>query len=172
MVVRWIVKTIAPWCLGRPDALLPEAECIGPCEAPLGYSFDYSPNIHEITVEYFWGFLHAQKTIHHLMSRKQGQCENKCLGIDAKIPALPSDLSCNKQKTILQRTVIGARRRGRQKKRWEDNIEESSLEIPWGQWKTGEGIVATSSMVSRQPARLRDWDEIPLKNVIVHINMC
>ena len=27
-------------------------------------------------------------------------------------------------KTILQGTVIGARRRGRQKKRWEDNIKE------------------------------------------------
>ena len=27
-------------------------------------------------------------------------------------------------KTILQRTVKGARRRGRQKKRWEDNIKE------------------------------------------------
>ena len=29
-------------------------------------------------------------------------------------------------KTILQGTVKGARRRGRQKKRWEDNIKEST----------------------------------------------
>ena len=41
-------------------------------------------------------------------------------------------------KTILQGTVKGARRRGRQKKRWEDNIKEWSLEIPWGQRKTGK----------------------------------
>ena len=36
-------------------------------------------------------------------------------------------------KTILQGTVKGARRTGRQKKRWED------LEIPWGEQKTGKG---------------------------------
>ena len=44
-------------------------------------------------------------------------------------------------KTILQGTVKGARRRGRQKKRWEDNIKEWrewGLEIPWGQRKTGK----------------------------------
>ena len=41
-------------------------------------------------------------------------------------------------KTILQGTVKGARRRGRQKKRWEDNIKEWSLEIPLGQRKTGK----------------------------------
>ena len=33
-------------------------------------------------------------------------------------------------KTILQGTVKGARRRERQKKRWDDNIKEWSLEIP------------------------------------------
>ena len=58
-------------------------------------------------------------------------------------------------KTILQGTVQGARRRGRQKKRWEDNIKEwtgmgfgdsmRAAEDSEG-WK---GIVATSSVVSR-----------------------
>ena len=58
-------------------------------------------------------------------------------------------------KTILQGTVKGARRRGRQKKRWEDNIKEW-MRIGFGDspraaedregWK---GIVATSSVVPR-----------------------
>ena len=65
-------------------------------------------------------------------------------------------------KTILQGTVKGARRRGRQKKRWEDNIKEwtgmgfgdslGAAEDREG-WK---GIVATSSVVPRRPPRLRD----------------
>ena len=65
-------------------------------------------------------------------------------------------------KTILQETVKGARRRGRQKKRWEDNIKEwtgmgfgdslRAVEDREG-WK---GIVAMSSVVPRQPPRLRD----------------
>ena len=64
--------------------------------------------------------------------------------------------------TILQGTVKGARRRGRQKKRWEDNIKELK-EMGFGDsqravedregWK---GIVATSSLVPRRPPRLRD----------------
>ena len=54
-------------------------------------------------------------------------------------------------KTILQGTVKGARRRGRQKKRWKDNIKEwmgmrfgDSLRAAEDRegWK---GIVATSS---------------------------
>ena len=69
-------------------------------------------------------------------------------------------------KTILQGTVKGARRRGRQKKRWEDNIKEwtgmgfgDSLRAAEDRegWK---GIVATSSVVPRRPPRLRDWDEM------------
>ena len=65
-------------------------------------------------------------------------------------------------KTILQGTVKGVRRRGRQKKRWEDNIKEwtgmgfgDSLRAAEGRegWK---GIVATSSVVPRLPPRLRD----------------
>ena len=56
-------------------------------------------------------------------------------------------------KTILQGTVKGARRRGRQKKRWEDNIKDWT-EMGFGdslraaedrkEWK---GIVTTSSVV-------------------------
>ena len=69
-------------------------------------------------------------------------------------------------KTILQGTVKGARRRGRQKKRWEDNIKEwtgmgfgDSLRAAEDRegWK---GIVATSSVVPRRPPKLRDWDEM------------
>ena len=65
-------------------------------------------------------------------------------------------------KTILQETVKGARRRGRQKKRWEDNIKEwtgmgfgDSLMAAEDRdgWK---GIVATSSVVPLLPPRLRD----------------
>ena len=65
-------------------------------------------------------------------------------------------------KTILQGTVKGARKRGRQKKRWEDNIKEwmgmgfgdslRAVEDREG-WKC---IVATSSVVPRRPPRLRD----------------
>ena len=70
------------------------------------------------------------------------------------------------QETILQGRVKGARRRGRQKKRWEDNIKEwtwmefgdslRAVEDREG-WK---GYVATSSVVPRRPPRLRDWDEM------------
>ena len=65
-------------------------------------------------------------------------------------------------KTILQGTVKGARRRGRQKKRWEDNIKEwtgmgfgDSLRAAEDRegWK---GIVAMSSVVPRRPPRLKD----------------
>ena len=69
-------------------------------------------------------------------------------------------------KTMLQGTVKGARRRGRQKKRWEDDIKEwmgmgfgDSLRAAEDRegWK---GIVATSSVMPRRPPRLRDWDEM------------
>ena len=65
-------------------------------------------------------------------------------------------------KTILQGTVKGARRRGRQKKRWEDSIKKwtgmgfgdfLSAAEDGEEWK---GIVATSSVVTRRPPRLRD----------------
>ena len=69
-------------------------------------------------------------------------------------------------KIILQGTVKGGRRRGRQKKKWEDNIKEwtgmgfeDSLRAAKDRegWK---GIVATSSLMPRRPPRLRDWDEM------------
>ena len=65
-------------------------------------------------------------------------------------------------KTILQGKVNGARRRGRQKKRWEDNIKEWTG-MGFGNFlraaedrKGWKGIVATSSVVPRRPPRLRD----------------
>ena len=74
--------------------------------------------------------------------------------------------SSGMMKIVLQRTVKGARRRGRHKKRWEDNIKEWT-EMEFGdslraaedreEWK---GIVATSPVVPRRPPRLRDWDEM------------
>ena len=65
-------------------------------------------------------------------------------------------------KTTLQGTVKGARRSGRQQRRWEDNIKEWTG-MGFGdspraaedreRWKY---IVVTSSVVPRRPARLRD----------------
>ena len=63
---------------------------------------------------------------------------------------------------ILQGTVKGARRRKRQKKRWDDTIKEwtgmgfgDSLRAAEDRegWKD---IVATSSVVPQRPAMLRD----------------
>ena len=65
-------------------------------------------------------------------------------------------------KTILQGTVKGGRRQGRQRKRWEDNIREwAGLEFAksqsavenWGKWRT---LVAKSSVMPQRPSRLRD----------------
>ena len=60
-------------------------------------------------------------------------------------------------KTILQGTVKGARRRGRQKKRWEDNIKE------WTGMEFGDSLRAAEdrkdgkiSVVPRRPSKLRD----------------
>ena len=85
-------------------------------------------------------------------------------------------------KTILQGTVKGARRRGRQQKRWEDNIKEwtgmgfgDSLKAAEDRegWK---GIVATSSVVPRGPPRLRDWDEmrctLTLQKLSMDVHSC
>ena len=64
-------------------------------------------------------------------------------------------------KTILQRTVKGVRRRGRQKKRWEDNIKEwTGMEfgdslIAAGDRERWKVIVATSSVAPRRPSGLR-----------------
>ena len=65
-------------------------------------------------------------------------------------------------KTILQGTVKGGRRQGRQRKRWEDNIREwTGLEFVKSQmavenrekWRK---LVAKSSVVLQRPSRLRD----------------
>ena len=65
-------------------------------------------------------------------------------------------------KTILQGTVKGERRQGRQRKRWEDNIREwTGLEFGKSQ-RTVENrekwrkLVAKSSVVPQRPSRLRD----------------
>ena len=65
-------------------------------------------------------------------------------------------------KTVLQGTVKGGRRKGRQRKRWEDNIREwTDLEFAKsqravenrGKWRK---LVAKLSVVPQQPLRLRD----------------
>jgi len=65
-------------------------------------------------------------------------------------------------KTILQGTVNGGRKRGKQKKRWADNIKEwTGLDFAKSQravedrkgWRV---IVANSSVVPQRPQRLRD----------------
>ena len=65
-------------------------------------------------------------------------------------------------KTILQGTVKGGRRQGRQRKRWEDNIKEwTGLEFAKtqravenrGKWRK---LVAKSSVVPQRPSRLGD----------------
>ena len=61
-------------------------------------------------------------------------------------------------KTILQGTAKGKRKRGRQKKRWEDNIKEWTGGQEWtlpaqnrSRWK---GIVVNSSVVPQQPSKV------------------
>ena len=65
-------------------------------------------------------------------------------------------------KTVVQGTVKGGRRQGRQRKRWEDNIKEwTGLEFGKsqkavenrGKWRK---LVAKSSVMPQQPSRLRD----------------
>ena len=65
-------------------------------------------------------------------------------------------------KTILQGTVKGVRRQGRQRKRWEDNIREwTGLEFAKSQravekrekWRK---LVAKSSVIPQRPSWLRD----------------
>ena len=64
-------------------------------------------------------------------------------------------------KTILQGTVKGGRRQGRQRKRWEDIREWTGLEFSKSQravenrekWRK---LVAKSSVVPQRPSRLRD----------------
>ena len=68
-------------------------------------------------------------------------------------------------KTILQGTVKGGRRQGRQRERWEDNIREwTGLEFAKSQRavenrEKRRKLVAKSSMVPQRPSRLRDIDD-------------
>ena len=100
----------------------------------------------------------------------ESRMQLECMMIMVKKPKLRwyghISRSSGMAKTILQGTVKGATRRGRQKKRWEDNIKDwmgmgfgDSLRAAEDRerWK---GIVAMSSMVPRRPPRLRDWDEM------------
>ena len=65
-------------------------------------------------------------------------------------------------KTILQGTVKGGRRPGRQRERWEDNIREwTGLEFAKSQRAMENGekwrkLVLKSTVVPRRPSRLRD----------------
>ena len=65
-------------------------------------------------------------------------------------------------KTILQGTVKGGRRQGRQRKRWGDNIREwTGLEFGKSQRavenrKKWRKPIAKSSVVPQRPSRLRD----------------
>ena len=65
-------------------------------------------------------------------------------------------------KTILQGTVQGGRKRGRQKKRWEDNIREwtgllaSNTKRKTEGRKSWRALVARSSVVPLRSSRLRD----------------
>ena len=74
----------------------------------------------------------------------------------------PVSRSSDLAKTILQGTVKGGRRQGRQRKRWEDSIREwTGLEFAKSQravenreiWRK---LVAKSSVVPQRPSRLRD----------------
>ena len=65
-------------------------------------------------------------------------------------------------RTILQGTVKGGRRQGRQKKRWEENVREwTGLEFATSQravekrekWRK---LVVKSSVVPQQPSQLKD----------------
>ena len=63
---------------------------------------------------------------------------------------------------ILQGTVKGGRKHGRQRKRWEDSIREwTGLEFAKSQWavknkEKWRKLVAKSSVVPQQPSQLRD----------------
>ena len=63
-------------------------------------------------------------------------------------------------KTILQGTVKGGRRQGKQRKRWEDNVMEfTGLEFAKRAVEKRERcrkLVAKSSVVPIRPSRLRD----------------
>ena len=73
--------------------------------------------------------------------------------------------SSGQAKTILQGTFQGGRRRGRQRKRWEDNIKEWT-DLEWNillrkakNRKKWRKLVVKSTVVAQWSARLRDRKE-------------
>ena len=74
-------------------------------------------------------------------------------------------MSSGLAETILQGTVKGKRKRGRQKKRWEDNIKEWTGMDFASSTRTAEnrsrwkGIVANSSVVPRRPSTVMGYGE-------------
>ena len=78
-----------------------------------------------------------------------------------------------RSKTILQDTVKGWRRQGRQRKRWDDNIRErTGLGFGRSQravenWEKSRKLIAKSSVMPQRPSWLRDtwwwwWYQTPL----------
>ena len=69
-------------------------------------------------------------------------------------------MSSSLAKTILQSTLIGKRRRGTQKKRWEDSIKKwtridfVSLARAAENGTRWKGVVAKSSVVPRRPFKV------------------
>ena len=61
--------------------------------------------------------------------------------------------SCGLAKTIPQGTVQGGRRRGRQRKRWEDNIKE---------WTGLEG-----NIILREAENREEWRKLVVKSTVV-----
>ena len=61
-------------------------------------------------------------------------------------------------KTILQGTVKGRRRQGRQRKRWEDNIREWTGQVPEGSGEQREMKKTSCKIIcgAQRPSRLRD----------------
>ena len=69
--------------------------------------------------------------------------------------------SSGQAETILQGTVKGGRKQGRQKKRWEDNRKWTGQEFAKchravGNRKKWRQLVVKSSVVPQRPSRLRD----------------
>ena len=97
----------------------------------------------------------------NLLQEMDSPCQS-CLHIIKPTCCDLGSSSLRLAKMILQGTVQGGRRRGRQKKRWEDNVTE------WTGLKLGEAlrkaenreewrtVVARSSLVPQPSTRLRD----------------
>ena len=115
---------------------------------------------------YKWGSGEQNQTSHCALWRSSHHCE------ETQTEMVWAQNKINRiSKMILQGTVQGGRRRGRQKKRWEDNVTE------WTGLKLGEAlrkaenreewrtVVARSSLVPQRSTRLWDkWSEVTKTN--------